>query len=308
MSKVPKITFQERYLEIGETLKTHFTNLQLSQESFISYCKFNGRLLFIENQRFSLEEQGFSDKYKMQTALQKVLALEYQEDLSFVTKPGSTETFHAVIAVPRECEEIINRVNNTKKLICDLLSVTLDSRTKVDGEWQPMNKELMRAIGRPRANLKQIRRRLNVHTQQYKRISYSGTWQRPIYRKTLDEIVSLLNTYTSEQAKMDIETLQKFNHIKEFALFYPKHYSSMDGNFKLIEPITKINADNSEKKIGIRTQKISSPIYLLCDGSVDDVDLEIKYKMAENKNNRSDFKNTISEEPILKSLPVYTYQ
>tara|TARA_B110000211_G_scaffold188405_1_gene214237 strand:- start:9650 stop:10576 length:927 start_codon:yes stop_codon:yes gene_type:complete len=302
-----KITFEERYADIGQTLKSYFATLDLAQKTFINYCKFNGRLLFIEEQRFNEEEQGFSDQYKIVTALQKVLAVEYSDDPSSFSVPGSTETFHAVIALPTECEETIIVINETKKLIGDLLSSTVDSRTKVDGEWKPMNKELLRAIGRPRANIKQVKRRLNVHKQQYTRISYSGTWQRPNYRKSYDDVNALLSQFTSEQAEIDRETLHNYRHIKTFALYYDKHYSSMDGNFKLAEPIRQKIMDGTESERSILTQKISSPIYLLCDGDMNDVDIEIRYNVKEKKNARSSFKVVIGSTPILKSVPVYLY-
>jgi|TARA_R110002060_G_scaffold36845_1_gene47809 hypothetical protein len=302
-----KITFEERYADIGQTLKSYFATLDLAQKTFINYCKFNGRLLFIEEQRFNEEEQGFSDQYKIVTALQKVLAVEYSDDPSSFSVPGSTETFHAVIALPTECEETIIVINETKKLIGDLLSSTVDSRTKVDGDWKPMNKELLRAIGRPRANIKQVKRRLNVHKQQYTRISYSGTWQRPNYRKSYDDVNALLSQFTSEQAEIDRETLHNYRHIKTFALYYDKHYSSMDGNFKLAEPIRQKTIDGTESERSILTQKISSPIYLLCDGDINDVDIEIRYNVKEKKNARSSFKVVIGSTPILKSVPVYLY-
>jgi len=304
----PKYTFEQRYAEIGEELKTYFASLELAQKTFINYCKYNGRLLFIENHRFTDEEQGYSDEYKIVTALQKVLATQYQDDMSFISNPGTTETFHAVIALPKDCEEIITQINETKKHIGELLSKTVDSRTKVEGTWQPMNKEILRTIGRPRTNIKQVRRRLNVHQQQYKRISYSGTWQRPVYRKSFEEIKTLLWQFTSHQAKQDRGTLDEYRHLKEFALYYDKYYSSMDGNFKLITPVQLTKDDGSEHKKSIFTQKISSPIYLLCDEDVNDVDVIVKYKMKEKKNARSSSQVVISDKPILNALPVYTYE
>jgi hypothetical protein len=302
-----KISFEQRYDEIGQTLKSYFATLDLAQKTFVNYCKFNGRILFIEAQRFNEKEQGFSEQYKIVTALQKVLALEYNDAPSSFALPGSTETIHAVIALPTECEETINDINETKHLIGELLASTVDARTKVDGNWTPMNKELLRAIGRPRANIKQVKRRLNVHKEQYSRISYSGTWQRPNYRKTYQDVKALLSQFTSEQAKYDRETLEKYKHLKSFALYYDKHYSSMDGNFKLKEPIIVKHKDGSESEKSILTQKISSPIYLLCEGDVKDIDVEVRYKVKENKNTRSSFKVVIGEKPILKSVPVYLY-
>lgn len=303
-----KITFEQRYAEIGSTLKSYFVTLDLAQKTFINYCKFNGRLLFIENNRFSDEERCLSSQYKMVAALKKVLALEYSDDSSSFLAPGSTETFHAVIALPQECAETIDTINETKKSIGELLSVTVDSRTKVEGDWRPLNKELLRAIGRPRANIKQVKRRLNVHKQQYSRISYSGTWQRPNYCKSYNDVQALLSQFTSEQAQMDRDTLDRYKHHDKFALYYNKHYSSMDGNFKLKDPIIGVNDDGTTSKKSILTQKISSPIYLLCEGDLNDVELEVRYKMNEKKNARTSLKVVISDQPILQSIPIYLYE
>lgn len=210
--------------------------------------------------------------------------------------------------MPAECEETIQLINETKQHIGKLLSKTVDSRAKIDGQWQPMNKMLLRAIGRPRANIKQVKRRLNVHSNSYTRISYSGTFQRPNYRKDYEYIDGILAKYTSETAMMDRETLKKYAHVKEFALFYDKYYNSMDGNFKLIDPKIIINEDGSKSKSSFVTEKISSPIYILCDCDVNDINLEVRYKMKEEKKSRSSYKVVISETPILKSLPVYLYE
>ncbi|MGK2231383.1 MAG: hypothetical protein ACI92O_000541 [Colwellia sp.] len=305
--KKQKITFEDRYAEIGHTLKSYFSTLELAQKTFINYCKFNSRLLFVEDQRFNEEERSFSDQYKIVTVLQKVLALDYNDAPSSFALPGSTETFHAVLALPKECEDAIMDINSLKQLIGDLLSSTVDSRTKVNGEWEPMNKELLRAVGRPRANIKQIKRRLNVHRQEYSRISYSGTWQRPNYRKSYDEIKTLLSQFNSEQAESDRRTLDNYKHLREFALYYDKHYTSMDGNFKLIEPLQINNDDGTVSEKSILTQKISSPIYLLCDGNINDINIDIRYKIKENKNSRTSYKVVIGDSPILKSVPVYLY-
>ena len=206
-------------------------------------------------------------------------------------------------------DSTIEQINEIKLLIANELSLTTDSRTKVEGEWVPMNKELLRAIGRPRANIKQIRRRLNAHPNQYSRISYSATWQRPVYVKNYESIKELLDQFTSEMADLDRKILAKHDESQQFAMFYPKEYSAMDGNFKLREPITKKNDDGSESLQRIRTHKISSPIYLLYEPGENLSDIEIRYKLLEKKNKqRATYDVEISKEPILQSLPVYLYK
>jgi hypothetical protein len=303
--KKRKILFDERLQAIGTSLKANFESLRTAQETFINYCKFSGRLLFIENERLTEEELSFSDAYKIEKVLKTVLALEYKDDVTFFAKGGSTETFHAVIALPVEAESIINNINDLKDMIGSLLTVTVDSRTKVDGKWLPMNKELMRAVGVPRGNAKQIRRRLNAHHHDYTRISYSGTSQRPIYNKSFEQIQDMLKEFTSKQSELDLKILEDHKNADQFALYYNKYYTSMDGNFKFKAPVTRIMKNGKERLLSIFTQKISSPIYLLCEENVADVELEVKYKVTEKPNAREDFKMLISDKPILKSLPVY---
>jgi hypothetical protein len=74
--------FESLLKSIGLRLKNQFAELNGKQQSFIQDTAEKGNLLFIENQRFTLEERTYSDTYKITKALGKVLALEYEENVS----------------------------------------------------------------------------------------------------------------------------------------------------------------------------------------------------------------------------------
>jgi hypothetical protein len=303
-----KKTFNQIYLEIGELLESQFDVLELSQNNFIQYCKEQGKLLFIEEQRLDDEELSYSDGYKIEKVLKKVLAIEYKEDMD-TAKAGSTEVFHAVIALPLDAQKQIEKINLLKKKICDKLKETRDAREKVHGQWEPMNKQLLKAVGKPRANLKQVKRKLNFHQDLYERVSLSGTFQRTMYYKTYEEIMETLFSFNSQKALNDIEKMNHLRKHKAFAFFYDIYHMSMVANFKGRELLEITNKAGEVKHKGTFTQKISSPIYILTE-DVNQIETHIKYNMNEKRNTernpRSPSKK-ISKKPVLESLPVYTY-
>jgi hypothetical protein len=301
-----KIEVYEHLLTtVGESLKSHFLSLSNSQQTFIHYCSYNARLLFIEEQRFSQEESAYSDTYKIKTALSKVLALEYNEDISLARLPGTTETFYAVIALPVDGKELIEHINKLKDLIGSILKKYVDERVKLNGHWTPVNKALLQTIGKSRANLKQIKRRLNMHDDLYQRISLSCTESRPSYKKTKLELINLLKTFNTEVARADIALLDKYSDGSSFAYFYDKTYSVVDGNFRYKEGV--VNDPSNDIAKNFKTQKISSPIYIISD-DIQQIDTEIIFRNKEKKQKkRVCYKNAISTEKILMSLPVFEY-
>lgn len=301
MSNLKVKLIEERFEEVGEKLKKDFVLLEKAKNRLIEYCKLNSRVLFIEHNRFSKQERSLPDAEKLEIALTKVLSLEYENEKTIIHAPGSTETFHAVIALPQEARELLDEVNKLKKSICDIFKETTDSRVKVNGTWSPVNKQLLKLIGYPRANLKQIRRKINIHEDNYDRISLSATWQKPIYRKTYSEVVELLAQYTSIPAQIDMQKLAKLKNHSHFAMFYDAFYTSMDGNFKYKNDI----AEQENKKY--LTQKISSPIYILCD-DVKKINLEIRHKVNQQKSSRVSPDIKVNPTQVLTTLPIYTYQ
>ena len=290
---------------VGLKLQEDFIALSDSQLTFIEYCRKNGKLLFIENQRFTSEEQNYSNSYKIDKALNKVLAMEYDQDISIEKSPGTTETFHAIIAIKKEGVELIERVNSLKKSIGMILKEYVDERVKLNGQWTPVNKSLLKSIGRSRANLKQIKRRLNMHEDQYKRISLSCTHSRPSYRKNKKYLYNLLSKMKTETSKEDMKTLDNFNESTEFAYFYDKTYSVVDANFRYRDHVYEDKTNKIDKKF--KTQKISSPIYIICE-EPKLIEIEIIFRDNEKKQKkRACYKNGISEEKLLMTLPVFEY-
>jgi hypothetical protein len=290
---------------VGEELKKKFTTLNKIQLEFINYCGTNGKLLFIENQRFTNEEQGYSNNYKIKKALIKVLALEYDENISIEKSPGTTETFHAVLALKREIVEVIEEINSLKESIGKIFKKYVDDRVKLNGQWAPVNKSMLKSIGKSRANLKQIKRRLNIHEDLYERISLSCTDSRPSYRKNKEELLDLLSKIKTHASEEDVKTLESFQEGAEFAYFYDKTYSVVDGNFRYKDSVYEDKSNEISKKF--RTQKISSPIYLICDDPKD-IDIEIIFRNKQKKQKkRACYKNEISKEKLLMTLPVFEY-
>jgi len=290
----------------GILLKSQFIELNNLQSKFIKHSAEKGHILFIENQRFTLQELGYSDSYKVKKALGKVLALEYDEDVSIAKLPGTTETFHAVIALPYESLDIIQKINELKAKIGSMMKEYVDERVKINGQWTPVNKALLKEIGRPRANLKQVRRRLNHHKDYYQRLSLSCTNSRPSYKKNKVEIIELLKKIKSNTAKEDIKYLEKYSNDTEFAYFYDKTYSVIDGNFRYKESVYNDPKNDIDKKF--RTQKISSPVYIICEDPKK-IGIEIIYRNKEKKQKkRVGYKNVILKEKILMTLPVFEYE
>lgn len=291
---------------IGLRLKSQFDELNGEQQRFIKDSAKAGHVLFIENQRFTVDERTYTDTYKITKALGKVLALEYDEAVSIVSLPGTTETFHAVIALPHQSLKLIDKINELKNDIASVLKEYVDDRVKLNGQWTPVNKALLKEIGRSRANVKQIRRRLNHHNDQYRRLSLSCTDSRPSYKKTKTEIIILLKKIKSEAAKEDIKIMEKFSDDTDFAYFYEKTYSVIDGNFRYRESVYNDPTNDINKKF--RTQKISSPVYILCE-EPKNIDIEIIYRNKETKQKkRINYQNVILKEKILMSLPVFEYE
>ncbi len=290
----------------GILLKSQFIELSNAQSEFIEHSAEKGYILFIENQRFTLEEKTYTDSYKIKKALGKVLALEYDEDVSITKLPGTTETFHAVIALPNDSLDMILKINELKAEIGSVMKEYVDERVKLNGQWTPVNKALLKVIGRPRINLKQIRRRLNHHKDYYQRLSLSCTNSRPSYKKNKIEIIELLKKIKNNTAKEDIKFLEKYSNDTEFAYFYDKTYSVIDGNFRYKESVYIDPANEIDKKF--RTQKISSPVYIICEDPKN-IDIEIIYRNKEKKQKkRVGYKNVILEKKILMTLPVFEYE
>jgi hypothetical protein len=290
---------------VGEELKKLFFSLNDKQIEFISYCETDAGLLFIENQRFTKEEQGYSNNYKIKTALKRVLAIEYNEDISIEKSPGTTETFHAVLALKRDVVGVIQEINSLKESIGIILKRYVDDRVKLNGQWTPVNKSILKSIGKSRANLKQIKRRLNIHEDLYERISLSCTESRPSYRKNKKELFDLLSKIKTDGSKEDIKTLEKYQEGAEFAYFYDKTYSVVDGNFRYKDSVYEDKSNEINKKF--KTQKISSPIYIICD-EPKKIDIEIIFRNKQKKQKkRACYKNEISKEKLLMTLPVFEY-
>jgi hypothetical protein len=290
---------------VGEELKDKFSTLNKIQREFINYCGSEGEILFIENQRFTSEERGYSNNYKIKKALMKVLALEYDENISIEKLPGTTETFHAVIALKKEVVEVIQQINSLKESIGKVFKKYVDERVKLNGQWAPVNKSMLKNIGKSRANLKQIKRRLNVHEDLYERISLSSTDSRPSYRKNKAELLDLLSKMNTEASEEDIKTIESYQEGAEFAYFYDKTYSVVDGNFRYKDSVYEDKSNEISKKF--RTQKISSPIYLICEDPKN-IDIEIIFRNKQKKQKkRACYKNEISKEKLLMTLPVFEY-
>jgi hypothetical protein len=291
---------------IGLRLKSRFEELNWEQQKFIKDTAEKGHLLFIENQRFTLVERSYTDTYKITKALAKVLALEYEENISLESLPGTTETFHAVIALPYTSLKLIQKINDLKNNIALVLKEYVNERVKLNGQWTPVNKALLKEIGRARANVKQIRRRLNYHNDQYQRLSLSCTDSRPSYKKTKTEIIVLLKKIKNQAAKEDIKLMEKFSNDTNFAYFYEKTYSVIDGNFRYKESVYNDKSNEINKKF--RTQKISSPVYILCK-EPKNIDIEVIYRNKETKQKkRINYQNVILKEKLLMSLPVFEYE
>lgn len=298
--------FESLLKSIGLRLKNQFAELNEKQQSFIQNTAEKGNLLFIENQRFTSEERTYSDTYKITKALGKVLGLEYEGNVSLESLPGTTETFHSVIALPYKSLKLIKEINGLKNNIASVLKEYVNERVKLNGQWTPVNKALLKEIGRARANVKQIRRRLNYHDDQYQRLSLSCTDSRPSYKKTKNEIIVLLKKIKNQTAKEDIKLMEKFSNDTNFAYFYEKTYAVIDGNFRYKESVYNDETNEINKKF--RTQKISSPVYILCE-EPKNIDIEVIYRNKEKKQKkRINYQNVILKEKLLMSLPVFEYE
>jgi hypothetical protein len=287
-------------------LKNQFSDLTKLIQEFIEESSKVGAILYIQEQRFTLEECGFTDGYKIKKALNKVLALEYDENISIDSLPGTTETFHAVIALPHKSLSVIKKINEQKNDIGLVLKEYVNERVKINGKWTPVNKVLLKEIGRPRANVKQIKRRLNHHADNYQRLSLSCTNSRPSYKKTKQEIIALLQKIKSDTAQDDITFLEKYNEDTNFAYFYDKTYSVIDGNFRYKESVIDDQTNEICKKF--KTQKISSPVYIICDDPKN-IKINVIFRNKEGKQKkRTNNQNVISKEKILMSLPVFEYE
>jgi hypothetical protein len=286
-------------------LKNKFIELNDKQIKFINYCSDNANLLYIEHHRFSEDEKSHSNAYKIKKALGKVLAIEYVEDISLAKLPGTTETFHAVLALPMIALGMIEHINGLKNVIAEQMKLYIDERVKLNGQWTTVNKALLKSIGKSRTNLKQVRRRLNHHQDLYQRLSLSSTNSRPSYKKNKLEIIDLLLKSKSEAAKDDIKLLKKYSDDTDFAYFYDKTYSVIDGNFRYKENIYDDPTNIIKKKF--RTQKISSPVYIICEDPKK-IQIRIIYR-DKNKiqKKRVNNNNVILDEKILMTLPVYEY-
>jgi hypothetical protein len=297
--------FEQILSTVGKDLMNKFIELNNKQVEFINYCSGNANLLYIENHRFSEDEKSHSDSYKIKKALGKVLAIEYDEDISLARLPGTTETFHAVLALPIKAQRLIENINDLKSVIAEQMKLYVDERVKLHGQWTTVNKALLRSIGRSRANLKQVRRRLNNHADLYQRLSLSSTNSRPSYKKNKLEIIELLKKIKNEGAKDDIKLLDKYSDDTNFAYFYDKTYSVIDGNFRYKEAIYDDPTNEINKKF--RTQKISSPVYIICE-EPQKIDIEIIYRdKNKRQKKRVNNKNVILDEKILMTLPVFEY-
>jgi hypothetical protein len=291
---------------IGARLKDQFSDLAMLQQEFIEESAKNGAILYIQEQRFTLEECGFTDGYKIRRALNKVLALEYDENISVTSLPGTTETFHAVIAIPHKSLSIIKKINEQKNDIGLVLKEYVNERVKINGKWTPVNKVLLKEIGRARANVKQIKRRLNHHEDHYERLSLSCTNSRPSYKKTKQELITLLKKIKSDTAQDDIIFLEKYNDNTNFAYFYDKTYSVIDGNFRYKESVIDDQTNEIYKKF--KTQKISSPVYIICDDPKK-IEIKVIFRNKDKKQKkRINNQNVISDKKILMSLPVFEYE
>jgi len=297
--------FEQLLSTVGEHLKNKFIELNDKQIKFINYCSDNANLLYIENHRFSEDEKSHSNAYKIKKALGKVLAIEYVEDISLAKLPGTTETFHAVLALPMIALGMIEHINGLKNVIAEQMKLYIDERVKLNGQWTTVNKALLKSIGKSRTNLKQVRRRLNHHQDLYQRLSLSSTNSRPSYKKNKLEIIDLLLKSKSEAAKDDIKLLKKYNDDTDFAYFYDKTYSVIDGNFRYKETIYDDPTNIIKKKF--RTQKISSPVYIICEDPKK-IQIEIIYRdKNKRQKKRVNNNNVILDEKILMTLPVYEY-
>jgi hypothetical protein len=297
--------FEQLLSTVGEHLKNKFIELNDEQIRFINYCSDNANLLYIEHHRFSEDEKSHSNAYKIKKALGKVLAIEYVEDISLAKLPGTTETFHAVLALPMIALGMIEHINGLKNVIAEQMKLYIDERVKLNGQWTTVNKALLKSIGKSRTNLKQVRRRLNHHQDLYQRLSLSSTNSRPSYKKNKLEIIDLLLKSKSEAAKDDIKLLKKYNDDTDFAYFYDKTYSVIDGNFRYKETIYDDPTNIIKKKF--RTQKISSPVYIICEDPKK-IQIEIIYRdKNKRQKKRVNNNNVILDEKILMTLPVYEY-
>ena len=291
---------------VAVKLKNQFSDLAILQQKFIDESSKDGKILYIQEQRFTLEESRLTDGYKIKKALSKVLAIEYDENVSITSFPGTTETFHAVIALPHETLKVINQINQRKNDIGLVLKEYVNERVKINGKWTPVNKVLLKEIGRPRANVKQIKRRLNHHEDHYQRLSLSCTNSRPSYKKTKQEIITLLKKIKSDTAQDDMIFLEKYNDDTNFAYFYDKTYSVIDGNFRYRESIIDDPTNEIYKKF--RTQKISSPVYIICNDPKK-IEINVIFRNKEEKQKkRTNNQNVISNKKILMSLPVFEYE
>jgi hypothetical protein len=241
--------FEQLLSTVGEHLKNKFIELNDKQIKFINYCSDNANLLYIEHHRFSEDEKSHSNAYKIKKALGKVLAIEYGEDISLAKLPGTTETFHAVLALPMRALGMIEHINGLKNVIAGQMKLYIDERVKLNGQWTTVNKALLKSIGKSRTNLKQVRRRLNHHQDLYQRLSLSSTNSRPSYKKNKLEIIDLLLKSKSEAAKDDIKLLKKYSDDTDFAYFYDKTYSVIDGNFRYKETIYDDPTNIIKKKL-----------------------------------------------------------
>lgn len=297
--------FEQLLSTVGEHLKNEFIELNDKQIKFINYCSDNANLLYIEHHRFSEDEKSHSNAYKIKKALGKVLAIEYGEDISLAKLPGTTETFHAVLALPMRALGMIEHINGLKNVIAEQMKLYIDERVKLNGQWTTVNKALLKSIGKSRTNLKQVRRRLNHHQDLYQRLSLSSTNSRPSYKKNKLEIIDLLLKSKSEAAKDDIKLLKKYSDDTDFAYFYDKTYSVIDGNFRYKETIYDDPTNIIKKKF--RTQKISSPVYIICEDPKK-IQIEIIYRdKNKRQKKRVNNNNVILDEKILMTLPVYEY-
>lgn len=309
-----KLDFEKLIEEKGTTLKALFSSLALTQQAFIRYCSLNGTIHYCQSERFSDEEKLMSDQYKIKTIMKKVLAIEYDENISLACLPGSTNTFHAIISLPNHLDgddeddvsakDLIEDINEIKTKILNELSGLTDLRVKLNGEWHPVKKELLKRIGKGRCNLKQVNRKVNFHDNVYQSIMLSGTRIKPIYKKSKTTLTELLKRLDTERAKLDLEILKTVGEEELFPCFYEEYYDAVQGNFKY----TESSVIDDKKYL---TQKISSPVFIIHEFN-EKVNIKCGFKNKKSKQSKvktklREDKKEISEEKFLYSLPVYRY-
>lgn len=179
-----------------------------------------------------------AEQSKGEDALAHVLsaltALDFEDDVQ-----DATQALEAVVSVSSECLELVDGVNQAKRMLKQAFLEITNERVLIDGERKPLAQAILRDMGRARLDRQRAYRHFFMLEELPSHIGFSRSHIRTVARKNQMQVFAWLSKMTQENTESYRNTIAALDPDLPLALVKGRYQSQranvcVDGNWTMV--------------------------------------------------------------------------